>query len=426
MPRPSAARPPDFGFDVVVRWGASVLVTKHLRSDLSAYEELFDGAAIERTEAGVDLVVGRERVAIVEGRTVRRWIGDVEVIVDATCAEPAFFPLAAPLKARHAASDAVSLAVHALLLLALVVWRAPLDEPDALVWERSDHLAIAEQPPGTEGLRDEAAESDSGVAVDPREAGAAGPGASTTAARGDPYQPQAGWRASARYQPELSLGDATDFGLAGLLASRSDTSLRSGDDPWTAEGIGDGRSWGAAWGSSEGVGGLSLSGIGEGGGGRGEGVALGGFGLSGVGSGGGCGGGCMGMLGLGSIGRGGMTGSHRTKPPVVRCFAEIGANCASHVSGRLPPEAVQRVVRQGFGRFRRCYDDVRREQPALSARVSTSFVIGRDGSVTSASSSGDGPSRLGACVADAFRALSFPRPEGGVVKVVYPIVFSPE
>jgi hypothetical protein len=92
----------------------------------------------------------------------------------------------------------------------------------------------------------------------------------------------------------------------------------------------------------------------------------------------------------------------------------------------LPPEAIQRVVRQGFGRFRRCYDQARLEQPGLQARVATRFVVGRDGSVSTASSSGDGTTALHACVAESFRALSFPQPEGGVVSVVYPIVFSPE
>ncbi len=114
-------------------------------------------------------------------------------------------------------------------------------------------------------------------------------------------------------------------------------------------------------------------------------------------------------------------GSSATGPkPVVR----VGA---TSVSGRLPPEVIQRIVRQNFGRFRLCYENGLRKDPNLTGKVSVSFVIGRDGSVGTVSS---GPNTLPdagvvACVTKAFYGLSFPEPEGGVVKVTYPIVFSP-
>ena len=57
----------------------------------------------------------------------------------------------------------------------------------------------------------------------------------------------------------------------------------------------------------------------------------------------------------------------------------------------------------------------------------TVAVIGRDGAVSSVS---DGGSDIGnpavvSCVVRAFYGLSFPQPEGGIVTVTYPILFSP-
>jgi hypothetical protein len=92
----------------------------------------------------------------------------------------------------------------------------------------------------------------------------------------------------------------------------------------------------------------------------------------------------------------------------------------------LPPETVQRIVRQSFGRLRGCYANRLVENPGLTARVEVRFVIGRDGSVGSVSGSGDGPGALTSCVVKGFYGMSFPQPEGGVVAVTYPIVFSPE
>jgi hypothetical protein len=97
------------------------------------------------------------------------------------------------------------------------------------------------------------------------------------------------------------------------------------------------------------------------------------------------------------------------------------------VSGRLPPEAIQRVVRQNFGRFRFCYEKALDHNPTLAGRVSTSFVIGRDGAVSSVQNGGSdlADPAVVSCVVRAFYGLSFPQPEGGIVTVVYPILFSP-
>jgi hypothetical protein len=97
---------------------------------------------------------------------------------------------------------------------------------------------------------------------------------------------------------------------------------------------------------------------------------------------------------------------------------------AASVSGGLPAEVIQRVVRQGFGAYRGCYERGLKSDPNLAGRVSVSFTIGRNGSVSSVSAAGDLPSAVKSCVAGAFRGLSFPKPESAV-KVTYPIVFAP-
>jgi pSer/pThr/pTyr-binding forkhead associated (FHA) protein len=217
-----------------------------------------------------------------------------------------------------------------------------------------------------------------------------------------------------------ALRDAAEFGMIGLLNSGAggdpnaptapwgrDDSL--GNDPLSARG----NMWGNDIGESYGAGGLGLSGIGEGGGGRGEGIGLGGIGTIGHGAGTGTG------QGFGS-GHGRLGGSHRTKPPQVR----MGA---TSVSGRLPPEVIQRIVRQNFGRFRLCYENGLRNNPNLQGRVSVRFVIGRDGAVSNVGNGGSDLPDGGvvSCVVRAFYGLSFPQPEGGIVTVVYPIMFAP-
>ena len=217
-----------------------------------------------------------------------------------------------------------------------------------------------------------------------------------------------------------ALRDAAEFGMIGLLNSGAGGDPNAPTAPWGRdESLGNdplsarGNMWGNDIGDSFGAGGLGLSGIGEGGGGRGEGIGLGSIGTIGHGAGTGSG------QGFGS-GHGRLGGSHRTKPPQVR----MGA---TQVSGRLPPEVIQRIVRQNFGRFRLCYENGLRNNPNLQGRVSVRFVIGHDGAVSQVANGGsDMPdSGVVSCTVRAFYGLSFPQPEGGIVTVTYPIMFAP-
>jgi hypothetical protein len=96
------------------------------------------------------------------------------------------------------------------------------------------------------------------------------------------------------------------------------------------------------------------------------------------------------------------------------------------VSGRLSPAEIQGVVRQHFGRFRMCYEQGLARTPGLQGRVGVRFVVGRDGAVSNVSNAGSdlGDSRVASCVISAFLGLTFPKPEGGIVTVLYPLLFS--
>jgi len=216
-----------------------------------------------------------------------------------------------------------------------------------------------------------------------------------------------------------------------------------------------GNMWGDSVGDAFGAGGLGLSGIGEGGSGRGEGIGLADIGTIGHGAGSGSGSGMgsgsasgarqdalrdateFGMIGGSAVQPSSATPSvsptaarppapapsasvsrHRARPPRVR----MGA---TSVSGRLPPEVIQRIVRQNFGRFRACYQDGLLSNPDLAGRVVIRFVIGRDGRVSSASVNRAtlDDEAVTQCLAESFNRLTFPQPAGGKVTVSYPIVF---
>ncbi|MFO0613863.1 MAG: AgmX/PglI C-terminal domain-containing protein [Polyangiaceae bacterium] len=69
-----------------------------------------------------------------------------------------------------------------------------------------------------------------------------------------------------------------------------------------------------------------------------------------------------------------------------------------------------------------CVATAHQIDPAIEGRVSVAFTIGLDGRVATASlaSAPAGASGLGACLERAFEGLSFPKPDGGTVRVVYP------
>ncbi len=128
----------------------------------------------------------------------------------------------------------------------------------------------------------------------------------------------------------------------------------------------------------------------------------------------------MGGLGLSGVGRDGGGGGGRGIPHIRQG--------TTTVNGRLPPEVIQRIVRQNFGRFRLCYEQGLRADPKLAGTVATKFVIDTTGAVSSAardSSTTLTDANVVSCITRAFGNLSFPQPEGGIVVVTYPVILEP-
>lgn len=111
----------------------------------------------------------------------------------------------------------------------------------------------------------------------------------------------------------------------------------------------------------------------------------------------------------------------KRRPPTIR--AEDGGVGVA----RIPPAEIQRVVRAHFDSFRKCYEDGLRVNPNLEGKVSVRFVIDREGYVASAIDGGSTmpDPKVVDCVVRGYTSLVFPKPDGGIVTVVYPIIFNP-
>jgi Vault protein inter-alpha-trypsin domain/von Willebrand factor type A domain len=211
---------------------------------------------------------------------------------------------------------------------------------------------------------------------------------------------------AAKKAPREELGtapkspDSSSFGGVGLLDNRpSPLEPTSGAGPTGTD--------------APASGGLGLTGMGEGGGGRGEGGGLGSIGTIGHSA------GTWTGQGFGG-GSGRLGGAHRSSVPQVRMGGVT-------VNGSLPPEVIQRIVRQNFGRFRLCYENGLRNNPELRGRVTVRFVISAEGNVSGVSNGGSDLPDAGvvACVVSGFNGLMFPFVPGGSVTVSYPILFAP-
>jgi hypothetical protein len=318
----------------------------------------------------------------------------------------------------------LSFATAAALLASLAFWMPALGLTDDEELDR-DRLVLMKQYLSTQAERnreEEAAKDQSGNEQNE-------PGAPAQAAQGREgalgklNAPVKNARASVKGDSpsvELSraqlLEAAKHYGMIELLGTLSGSAGAS--SPFARnEALGhddadfEGNLWGDAPGESGGNG-LRLTGLENGGGGHGLGV-----GMDGVGT---CGSGNCGPKGFGKDFGRGLKGDHKPTGPTIH----IGATT---LSGHLPAEVVQRIVRQNYGRFRMCYENGLRANPNLTGRVTARFVIGSSGSVSAVQNGGsDLPdSGVVSCVVQAFYGLSFPSPENGIVTVSYPILFSP-
>ena len=94
----------------------------------------------------------------------------------------------------------------------------------------------------------------------------------------------------------------------------------------------------------------------------------------------------------------------------------------------IGPAVINRVIKRNLTAIRYCYQRALSHDPSLSGEVQITFVVGGDGSVTSAEvqSSGLGSPAVEECVAARFLAFSFPpSPDGSETTFTHPFWFQP-
>jgi outer membrane biosynthesis protein TonB len=126
--------------------------------------------------------------------------------------------------------------------------------------------------------------------------------------------------------------------------------------------------------------------------------------------------------GLGGSGLGRGAGGGRARPEV-----ELPAEDPV-VSGGLTNQEISAVIRANLNQIRHCYEQLLQRSPSAQGKLTTGFVIGTDGSVTSSEIKAGtlADSVMQGCVTSRIARWKFPKPRGGQpVTVTYPFVFTP-
>jgi hypothetical protein len=387
--------------------------------------------------AGAVLLVAGEpvearEIELVLGRVVELEIGPFEVRLARVKAErrPASAPLES-LRRSGAGYFAGSAIVHAAAFAAVAFYASTLgateefesdDERIAWIQHLLDASAAREAEATPEPGEAPAADDRWGA---PAALGAAGAAGNRDSVRRDARRAVRG--DAPRDDPARTVRQALDE--AAFVGSLGGAAIRHVDGPsaWARD-VGseavdaDGVLFADRIGDAFGAGGFGPFGPGQGGSGTADIIGVPGIaGLGGLGT---CSGDvpCDGAPGGHGFGRDPSHSGHVSHFKGPR-YAEPVVN-----GGHLPPEIIQRIVRQNDGRYRLCYQLGLRGNPNLSGRVTVKFAIDRTGAVAMASDGGSdlADADVRSCVVRAFANLSFPAPENGTLFVSYPIVFSPE
>ena len=96
--------------------------------------------------------------------------------------------------------------------------------------------------------------------------------------------------------------------------------------------------------------------------------------------------------------------------------------------GALPASAIDEVIKRNLAQIRYCYQRRLVANPGLNGKITLSFTIAGDGSVSSArvARATLEDDAVHSCIVGRFLKMRFPEPQGGgVVSVTYPFLFSP-
>lgn len=109
--------------------------------------------------------------------------------------------------------------------------------------------------------------------------------------------------------------------------------------------------------------------------------------------------------------------------------AGIGTGCPScgHCTGEAAPSFAA-VLRARANQAQRCYEKALAQQEQLQGKLTVNLCVGVGGAVCGASISNDslGSPLVSQCVANIYRATTFPSPKNGCVDAQVPLNFVPQ
>ena len=295
-----------------------------------------------------------------------------------------------------------SLAAAVFALLMMVLWTTP-PPPESAVATLDDRVAsLVLSRPLPVPLP-----SKPSTSTPKQDAGARSKGAEGSIGRKNARQKEASGAPRPISKKQLDRQVAAQAGVLGVLSDNAAMSALFSSSALSTELTGGlGTAMGAK-GIRLGSGGLSTRGGAFGGGGQAQ--FIGGTGLEGRGR------GRQTSIGDGENYTEKTTGALTTTPadPVIL--------------GALDRSLIDEVVKRHMNQIRYCYQRALTRSPDLSGKVTVKFVIGGDGSVSSAKvrRSTLHDSAVETCITNRFMRFSFPEPKGnGMVIVSYPFVFS--
>lgn len=428
--------------EVQITWGDQTLFVTHL----SPARDVFVGdesegpvdykLPIARTQLahafGDSIVALNEsgEVALDRGKSVVRKLGEFTVRIAAVAA--ASKPARGTSKSSRTALMfwGASAAFHLAVIAGLTMSPgASLDDDNAALDKSTQAYMLAMQSnSATREIPEQ--ESDNSGEQSSANSSAGAKHAGTSGQMGTPEKMMTGGHYAVSGPPDSpeqklakthALIESNKYGAIGALASvfgatsKAPVSFNGGDESIGRDPLDfNGNLAGDHPGDSFGYNGLGPTGTGPGGGGWFDGIGLnqvGGFGHACV----------SGNCGPGAdwgSGPGGKPMKH--KPEGVKMFDKD-----VDTTGKLPPEAIKRVIRANFPRFRQCYELGLKKDPGLRGTVAVRFIIDTTGAVETANLAGGSMSdgAVSNCVLGVYKTISFPEPESGKVMVNYPIDF---
>jgi TonB family protein len=114
-----------------------------------------------------------------------------------------------------------------------------------------------------------------------------------------------------------------------------------------------------------------------------------------------------------------------TEPPEPA--PSVPAAGRASARGRLDKELIRGTIRVHLDEVKTCYESQLVRKPGLGGRVMVRFTIAADGAVADSELAEATllDDRVTDCLVKAVRGWEFPKPDGGIVIVSYPFVFTP-